>query len=67
MAKFELKVPKDKKVIIKSLGLELRGGEFYQQKVLRAVYEAGYTSFVDKVAPKKKDTKDDTKKKVSDD
>jgi len=66
MAKFELKVPNDKKVIIKSLGLELRGGHFYQQKVLKAVYEAGHTSLVDKVAPKKKDTKDDTKKDSDD-
>ena len=66
MAKYESKVSKGKRVIIKSLGIELIGGHFYQQKVLKAVYDAGHTSIVDKVAPKKKETKDDTKKDSDD-
>jgi len=57
MAKYESKVSKGKRVKIKSLGIELIGGHFYQQKVLKAVYDAGHTSIVDKVAPKKKEVK----------
>jgi len=54
MAKYKNIVPENTKVVIKKLGIELRGGMWYQDKVLKRVYDAGFTAFVEKATPKKK-------------
>ncbi len=59
MAKYKNIVPDNTKVVIKKLSIELRGGMWYQEKVLKKVHDEGFTAFVEKVTPpKKKEEKD---------